>query len=288
MARVIMNSQSGCHKHVTAGLDPGIIHVDRQAKPGGAKQEWRRLTWTAGIALTTMLALAACQPLVTDEDMGQLDVAKPIHVERVRVQYDAAFEPGKAELPHDQALRLEAFLDQAAIRPNDSVFIASPPGDPMAAARTKRIAALLAQRSVSVLPIAAPPSGVASDHLLILVDRYVATPPACPDWSGSPMTGHDNEPGSNFGCADATDLAEMVANPRDLETGRALGPYDAEPGLGAIERYRAGAVKPLLGAGGQTGGGPSGSSSSSLPGAAAAMGGASGAASGGASPTPGQ
>lgn len=194
-------------------------------------------------------ALAACQqPLVSDADLDNGDVTKPIHVERVRVQYAAAFPAGATDLPYDEALRLEAFLDQAGVRPHDQVFIAAPPDDSMAAARTGRIAAVLAQRSVGLVPMTPPPRDVAPNHLLILVDRFVATAPQCPNWSGSPATGHDNMPGSNFGCADANDLAEMVANPRDLMDGRTLGPADAEPTLDAILRYRTGAVKPLLSA----------------------------------------
>jgi pilus assembly protein CpaD len=215
-----------------------------------------------------VLALAGCHPLVTNDDLGQLDIAKPIHVDRIRVQYAAAFDPGKSELPYDEALRLETFLDQAGVRPNDSVFIASPAGDRLAGARAGRIATLLAQRSVGMVPVSAPPSGVAANHLLVLVDRYVATPPACPNWSGPPATGHDNVPGSDFGCATANDLAAMIVNPRDLTIGHEPGPANAEPALGAIVRYRTGAVKPLLSAS-QSGAAPGGAGASPAAGAAA-------------------
>lgn len=80
-----------------------------------------------------------------------------------------------------------------------------------------------------------------------MVDRYLATAPACPDWSGSPATPHDNTPSGNFGCATATDFALMLDNPRDLVMGRALAPADAGQASDAVERYRTGHVKPLLG-----------------------------------------
>ena len=44
---------------------------------------------------------------------------------------------------------------------------------------------------------------------------------------------------SDFGCADATNLGLMVANPRDLLVGRQPGPASAEPALAAIQNYRA-------------------------------------------------
>jgi pilus assembly protein CpaD len=239
------------------------------------------------IGTLLVLSLAACTPPQSsdDNDFTSFSMTKPIHVERVRVQYSAAFAPGKSDLPYDEALHLETFLDQAGVRPNDRVFVSSPAGDPLAGAREGRIAALLDHRTVGVVPLSAPPSGVAANHVLIQVDRYVATPPRCPNWSGSPETGHGNQPSSNVGCADATNLAEMIDNPRDLMMGRDMGPADAEPGLNAINRYRTDQVKPFLTSGqqgGSSGGSGQGSSSSggASPGSGMAAAGASAAASG--------
>jgi pilus assembly protein CpaD len=203
--------------------------------------------------LLATLALAACQaPSMDAGDIPPPDKMSALHVERVRVQYDAAFAPGSSELPANEALRLETFVDQSGLRPSDRAFVASASGDPLAAARLGRLSALLARRGIGTAPVGPPPSGVAPNHVVLMVDRYVVTPPRCPDWSGSPATGHDNVPNGNFGCATANNFALMVDNPRDLIAGRALGPADAEPSLNAITRYRTEQVKPLLG--GQTGG----------------------------------
>ena len=121
---------------------------------------------------------------------------------------------------------------------------------------------LLSRRGLGAETMAVPPSGVAPDHLLVLLDRYVVTPPACPDWSDSPNTPHSNVPGSNFGCATASNFALMVDNPRDLMVGRTLAPGEGDPALGAVQRYRNEAVKPLIGAS-ASGGAPGGASSSS-------------------------
>jgi pilus assembly protein CpaD len=184
------------------------------------------------------------------------------HVDRVRVELSTAFAPASTELPPGEATRLETFLDQAEVRPNDIAFVATRPGDPLAQARIGRIKSLLAMRGVGVQQVAPPSSGVAFDHVVLTVDRYVATAPACPDWSGSPATPHTNTPSSNFGCATATDFALMLDNPRDLVMGRTLAPADSLPAIDAVQRYHAGKVKPLLGG--------SSSSSSSQSGAAGA------------------
>ncbi len=213
----------------------------------------------AFVPFAALLALAACAPAALEPPP---DLAKSIHVDHVRVQYAAAFAPGSSEMQPAEAARLETFLDQAGALPGDRVFIAAPSGDPLASARTGRIATLLARHGLGAEPVA-PPDGVAPNHVLVLVDRYVAMAPACPDWSQTPWGMHDNTNSSNFGCATLSDLSLMVANPRDLVTGRTLGPADGEPAADAVMRYRTGAVKALSGASASSGAQSGASTSSS-------------------------
>ena len=193
--------------------------------------------------LAAVLALAACQTPAPDPVPP--NPVSSLHVDRVRVQYAASFAPRSAELPYTEAMRLETFLDQAGLRPDDRVYIASPSGDALAAARVERIKTLLARRGVATVAIE-PPASIAADHVVVLADRYVVTPPTCPEWSDSGATGHTNVPNGNFGCATLNNFALMVDNPRDLMTGRTLGPADAEPSIEAVERYRTGFVKPFI------------------------------------------
>jgi pilus assembly protein CpaD len=68
---------------------------------------------------------------------------------------------------------------------------------------------------------------------------------------------------SNLGCANATNLYLMVADPRDLVSGRMLGPADGEEAVRAVDNYRSGKLDSLSwGPGGGSGGGSSGGSSS--------------------------
>jgi pilus assembly protein CpaD len=218
--------------------------------------------------LLAATALAGCA--AQEMDVAPVETPKTINVERVRVQFSPAFAAGSSELPLAETRRIESFLDQARLRPNDRVYVAPAAGDPLAAARMKKVGALLARRGIGLDQVAPPASGVQPNHLMLMVDRYTATPPACPDWSGSPATPHDNTPGANFGCATMTNLSLMVDNPRDLMIGRELAPADAEPAIDAVKRYRAGQVKPLIGSqqGSSQGGagGGSGGSSSGMPG----------------------
>jgi len=214
------------------------------------------------------LALAGCAAPPMDAGMSAGLDNKPPQVQRVRVSLATDFAPGRTALTPIQASRLETFIDQAGLQPDDRAYVAVPSGDPLATKRVAQLGDLLARRGIGLERVAAPPSGVAPNHVLLMVDHYIVTPPSCPDWSASPATPHDNLPSSNFGCASENNLALMVANPRDLMMGRTMGPADAEHAALSIERYRADKVKPFLGGGlsGQQGAqGTSASSGGSTP-----------------------
>jgi pilus assembly protein CpaD len=93
------------------------------------------------------------------------------------------------------------------------------------------------------LPAAA--DAVPRNTLLVVVERYVVTPPDCPNWTKSQSGDHDNATSSNFGCSSITNLGLMVADPRDLVIARQLGPASAAQAGLAIQRYRAGQTSPL-------------------------------------------
>lgn len=48
-----------------------------------------------------------------------------------------------------------------------------------------------------------------------------------------------------LGCSNRENLAAMVADPKDLEQGRALAPADGAHAAAAIDRYRTDKVKPF-------------------------------------------
>jgi len=194
------------------------------------------------LALAALAALAACS---SEPPLPPAQTAKAIRVEHVRVKYAAAFAPGESQLPPTEATRLNTFLDQSGMAPGDRAYVAASSSDPLASARVGRIASLLALHGLGIEPVAPPPGGIEPNQVLVLVDRYVAEPPACPDWSDDPSGTHDNTTSSNYGCATLNNLAQMIANPRDLDEGRDLAPANGDVSADAMLRYRTGAVLPL-------------------------------------------
>ena len=114
-----------------------------------------------------------------------------------------------------------------------------------------------------------PVATVPADHAVIGVGRYAVTLPPCPNWSSPPNATYTNAHTSNWGCAVATNLGLMVANPADLVSGRPLRPADGTTAVAAVQRYLTDRVRQppaptaspfaaTTGGGGDTGGAPGG------------------------------
>lgn len=80
----------------------------------------------------------------------------------------------------------------------------------------------------------------APNSVRVTVGRYIAKPPACPDWSKEATGDPANRVTSNFGCATATNLGLMVADPGVLVRGTDIGPADAEAVAAGVKSYREG------------------------------------------------
>lgn len=80
----------------------------------------------------------------------------------------------------------------------------------------------------------------------VIVERYVVIPPACADFSQPIGDARQQYSHSNHGCADAVNMGMMIANPRDLISGRPLGESDGQVIAAGVQRYRQDKVKALI------------------------------------------
>lgn len=192
------------------------------------------------LCLCLGLALAGCTPPISE--WSDSEASKQIRVDYVRLQHDTAFAPGSADLAAGEADSLASFLDEAEVAGGDRVFFQPSSDDKLAASRIGQLTRELLPRGISAMTL--PPTAGAVDHMTVVIERYVVTPPDCPNWSKSPTGDHSNAMPSNFGCADATNLSYMIADPRDLVSGRTIGPPIGDPALYGYARYRNGKPKP--------------------------------------------
>jgi pilus biogenesis lipoprotein CpaD len=84
-----------------------------------------------------------------------------------------------------------------------------------------------------------------SGPIVVAVERAIAVLPDCPGWVDHVSAPNDNLPNPNFGCADVSNLALMVADPHHLREGASSIYSDGEAGAIGVANYRADKVKEL-------------------------------------------
>lgn len=221
-----------------------------------------------GIAL---LGLNACAPFSSNVDTtrGWLKASSPkkLEVDQAQYRHLVYFNTDRDEIRGDERDRLLAFI--AAVQPtkDDSIRLEGHADErandlyniELAARRIDSVKAFLAEAGLKSGSIQASafgerlPASQGNDEgawsrnrrVEIVLERYVVTPPACPDWSRRSGLDYSNQPLSNYGCATETNLGLMIANPRDLVRGRGLGPADGVHQAEGIVRYREGELPEL-------------------------------------------
>lgn len=199
-----------------------------------------RLLLCATLACAT---LAACNE--PSAEWSAVEAPKALRVDYQRMTHEIGFAPGAAELAGGEHERLAAFLEAAEMTPDDHIYLEATVDDRLSSSRISALARDLSRNGYAVSSLPPGRDAMPPNHLLVVIERYIVTPPDCPNWTKSPTGNHENAQESNFGCATMTNFGLMVADPRDLVVGRALGPADANSASLAIQRYRNDQLKPL-------------------------------------------
>lgn len=217
------------------------------------------------LAATLAGSLAACSPSYYWQP-----ASAPISAtaELVDHRHSVHFATDSAAISAVERARLEAFLDSLGRPTGSETVIVEGHADERAtdlynmelsSRRADAVAGVLVERGFrrdalrtvaygEMAPVDARSGEEAwrqNRRAEIVVRRYVAVAPPCPDWSKPSGFDPGNTEASNFGCATATNLARMVADPADLVRGRALGPADGVREADAYRRYREGDVHAL-------------------------------------------
>ncbi len=188
--------------------------------------------------LTTLLVLLALAGCKATADRPAIEYTKTNKVDLVRFEHDVMYRNGARDPSTLERAKLNAFLSDIQIGPGDTVLLDG--GSP-----EQRIAlgARLAYRHLSVRQTG---ENGTPGRVSVLVERYIVTPPNCPDWSKPIGQDFGNTPMADFGCANTANRGMMVVNPRDLIRGSTPGPSDGEAVAAGIRRYREGKVTELL------------------------------------------
>ena len=193
--------------------------------------------------LATLIALDGCTPYTAEYSPSQSP--KRNTVTWVETQYAVPFAEGSAVLSAADRAALERFLARQARGETVRVTVAAADGGgALAVRRETAVVEYLRGRGLDARlgPLAG--QGGSRSTVTVAVGRFVVTPPACPDWSKSTAGDSGNTTNSNFGCATATNLGMMVADPGHLVRGAPMGPGDGDMLARGVSNYRRGAHEP--------------------------------------------
>ncbi len=201
-----------------------------------------------GVALATLTAVSGCAN-VNEQYRSDNDRPKELQVDLVKMHHAVRFNNGSTDIGQMELAELDMFLQRIRLERGDQIFVSGlGPVDPLTEDRVSTVVSQLGGWGVPARFGGRVAGGARTDGptVLVTVERHVIIYPDCPDWEKSAVGDFKNTPGSNFGCANVTNLGLMVADPRDLLGGQPMTESDATRLAAGVERYRNDETKEIL------------------------------------------
>jgi pilus biogenesis lipoprotein CpaD len=178
------------------------------------------------------------------------------------------FAPSSAGPDGGQVGRLRTMVETGRRAQRDEfVVVSDGTGGPMQQARAQRVGQVLSNAGARWVSTSVEPAMAMGPNTVVVVrSEYLLGFNNCPNFNPATTANPNEAAMPGFGCADAYNMGQMLARPRDAAVGRQPGPADGTVNALAIARYREGKVPALnttgiIGA--STGGGGGGGSSPS-------------------------
>ena len=112
--------------------------------------------------------------------------------------------------------------------------------------RAQRVAQSLSDSGARWVTTAVEPAMAMGPNSVVVVrSEYLIASNRCPNYSPAAMWNPNEAAMPGFGCADAYNMGQMLARPRDAAVGRSPGPADGTVNAEAVARYREGKVRRL-------------------------------------------
>lgn len=182
--------------------------------------------------IVALAALASCDwepaQFVTDAKLDNNDKFRTGNrVDLVQYNHTVKFSCPGARAPKRELKRLDAFFKGIQLKYGDELTLRGG-----TKARRRFLTAYIRRTGMPITVRSEPdnPSRKKTGSIALLVERYVVTPPACPNWSNFDGNEQRNMPGSQYGCATDAALGYMIANPKDLAIGQVMKPRRAPAG----------------------------------------------------------
>jgi pilus assembly protein CpaD len=203
-----------------------------------------RNPFLAGALVLTALGFSGCAPQTSQ--WSTVEAPKENKISLIRFSHDVQFRSNEDRMSAPEAARLAAFMRDREVGYGDQILLMPGEGR-LAQRRQDAVASAFARAGLRVLrDVRIEQVAVPANELRVVVGRHVVTPPTCPNWSKRPDEDFSNTQSSHIGCATATNLGLMIANPSDLLAGQPTSPADGELNALRVESYRRGMHPGLL------------------------------------------
>jgi pilus biogenesis lipoprotein CpaD len=176
------------------------------------------------------------------------------------------FAPGSARLDPSQESQVRALVADRHGQRDEFVIVTDGSGGQMQQSRAAHVASQLSQAGARWVSASVEPSMARGpDRVVVVRSAYRIGERNCPSYTPSTIWNPNESDRAGFGCADAYNMGQMLARPRDAAIGRSPGPADGQVNAEAVQRYREGRVRAGAG-GGLSGGAAGGTGAASTPG----------------------
>jgi pilus assembly protein CpaD len=190
-----------------------------------------------------MLAGSCAAPLNTTDDLYNPELIHPITVTPGYETLKLPFSTREAGLMPDDEAHFTAFVQNYIAHGHGAISVSVPDGagsQKMIHYFGDRIAEMGVEPSRILVGTRPAPSGDSGVELGYVT--YTAHTDRCGDWSDDVAGTSSNLPTKNFGCATQHNFAAELADPRDLEKMRPMGPVDATRRDAVVEKYEKGSA----------------------------------------------
>jgi pilus biogenesis lipoprotein CpaD len=188
----------------------------------------------AGSLAAAGLSIGGCIP----PEMGQTEQPPDLYIsDQVVVSRDLSFAAGSTALTPTADAQIDALLRQTDPGRVSRVTVIG--YGPLGRSRANGVARALRHGGIDSVDVAQVAG--AEDTVTVAMSSVVALPTSCLVRSDMrPVDGYPYLPPAR--CANDYNLARMVADPDDLDRGRAPGPASGAVYGDAVQRYRTGAI----------------------------------------------
>ena len=200
------------------------------------------------VVLLVVLVAAACLAACAQSPVVQ-QAAFDTRQDPVRADTMVAvnFAPGSSGLDAGQVNELRTLVAAGRRAQRDEfVVVSDGSGGPMQRLRAQRVSQSLSEAGARWVGTSVEPAMATGPNAVVIVrSEYLLGLNNCPTYNPVTIASPNEALMPGFGCADAYNMGQMLARPRDAAIGRPAGPADATVNAMAIARYREGKVRAL-------------------------------------------